>query len=94
MSDFAKKIKKKLSSIDQLFLDLFVDVTVCVLPLSSQESDWNELSDWTSEILSLLLPEKHVTLSPVSTTLPAARGSKSHDSRFFKKSLMQRCCQC
>lgn len=88
MSDstyIAKILRKSQTLLISCFLDPFVHVTVCVLPLSSQESDWNELSDWTSEILSLLLPEKHVTLSPVSTTLPAARGSKSHDSSFFKK---------
>lgn len=46
---------------------------VCVLPLSSQESDWKELSDWTSELLPLLLPEKHVTSSAMSTILPVER---------------------
>lgn len=41
--------------------------THTLLPLSSQESDWKELSDWTSELLPLLLPEKHVTSSSKST---------------------------
>lgn len=49
---------------------------MCVLPLSSQESDWKELSDWTSELLPLLLPEKYVTSSATSTILPAGRGKK------------------
>lgn len=39
------------------------------LPLSSQEPDWKELRDWTSELLLLLLPEKHVTSSAVSIFL-------------------------
>lgn len=55
------------------------------LPLSSQESDWKELSDWTSELLPLLLPEKQVTSSAMSTTLPAGSNDGIRKARLQNK---------
>lgn len=55
-----------------------------VLPLSSQESDRKELSDWTSELLPLLLPETHVISSAMSTILPAGRGKDERQKSEFQ----------
>lgn len=55
--------------------------TARVLPLSSQESDWKEFSDWTSELLPLLLPEKQVTSSPMSTILPVGRRREQRQNK-------------